>query len=158
MKNAMAIEGRKFQSPRGNDVPPVGNVLPRERYTSDDVAAGQAKVLRLKYGRMKSPAKEQARDTGQSERACRNQQAGKNCMNLTEFFNACQTVPEFRAWGAMMMGLEIVDPAEFQREMARGTREIVIRVEGGGAVVQQKPQNIDPENAVHDLFSGRRRA
>lgn len=148
MTNARRKQGRTYPQPRGIDMQPIGNVLPREKLAPTDVAQGLGEVLRGVFAEVKtpaglvmqiaSPAKEQARVTGQSERACRNQQNGENCMALHEFFNACQVIPELRQWGAMMMGLEHADPAQFQRELARGTREITLRIDlNGGAVVQQ---------------------
>lgn len=99
MGNSRAAASRHFQS-RG------GNTVPRKKYEPDDVAKAQAEVLRERYGDRKAAAKELARDTGKSERACRNHLAGINCMNLAEFFNACQDIPEIQAWGAYMMGLK----------------------------------------------------
>lgn len=154
MGNATAHASRTIQSGNFHNLPPVGTVMPREKFVSPDVAEAQASILQFRYGKLKSPAKQQSRDTGQSERACRNQQAGLCCMSLTEFFNACQVIPELRQWGAMMMGLEHEDPARFQREMARGTREITLRIDlNGGAVVQQ---HVEPSPVVHDLFERKR--
>jgi hypothetical protein len=156
MGNARRDERRNFPQPRGRNMQPVGNVLPRQRYTPKDVAEAQGEVLRGVFGTVKtpsglvmqtaSPAKEQARVTGQSERACRNQQNGENCMALHEFFNACQVIPDLRSWGAMMMGLEQEDPEQFQRELARGTREITLRIDvNNAAIVQQGgPATSDP--------------
>lgn len=101
---------RHFQS-RG------GNIMPRPQYRPDDVARAQGEILRDRYGRLKSPAKEQAVETGQSVRACRNQQAGLNCMQLTEFFNACQIIPELKEWGMRMMGCESETDPEFVHAM-----------------------------------------
>lgn len=123
---------------------PNGNVLPREKFTTDDVAKAQGEVLKGVFGhaisdagtamRIASPAKEQARITGQSERACRNQQAGQNCMNLAEFFNACQVIPELRAWGAMMMGLSEELHESVGPHVEKGMREIVLRLDLSGAI------------------------
>lgn len=110
MRNSRSSVGRHFQSR-------CGNILPRSRYRTNDVAKAQAEILRLRYGNLKSPAKEQALETGQSVRACRNQQAGLNCMNLTEFFNACLSNPELQAWGKMMMGVEETHD-DFERELS----------------------------------------
>lgn len=99
MGNSRSAVSRHFQS-RG------GNSVPRKKHQTDDVAKAQAEVLQGVYGDLKAGAKELARDTGKSERACRNHLAGLNCMNLAEFFNACQDIPELQAWGAYMMGLK----------------------------------------------------
>lgn len=127
-----AFERRNIQSRRDYNLPSNGNVLPRERLRSDDVAKGQAEVLQGVFGNLKSPAKEMARETGLNERACRNQLAGLNSMNLADFFNACQSIPELRAWGARMMGLLVEGDPGFQAEFAKGRQEIVLRLEGGG--------------------------
>lgn len=123
---------RKIQARHDYNVPRNGNVLPRPRVTADDVAKGQATVLQGIYGRLKSPAKEMARDTGISERACRNQLAGLNSMNLADFFNACQSIPELRPWGAQMMGMLLDGDPKFYTELARGKQEIILRIETGG--------------------------
>lgn len=129
--NARVPERRTVQAFRGQNLPRNGNVLPREQLTADDVAKSQGDVLRGVFGELKSPAKTMARITGDSERACRNQYAGLNSMQLHKFFNACQAIPEMQAWGAMMMGIPPTDP-RFQQEMARGTGEIVLRIDTGG--------------------------
>lgn len=126
------FERRTFQSRHGNSRSSVGNVLPREKLTPHDVAQGQAEILQGVFGGLKSPAKEMARDTGLNERACRNQIAGLNSMNLADFFNACRTIPELRAWGARMMGLLADGDPSFPAEFARGRQEIVLRIEAGG--------------------------
>ncbi|WP_298800028.1 hypothetical protein [uncultured Devosia sp.] len=128
--NSRFHERRKIQSRRDHNLPRNGNDLPKKRFASDEVAKAQAEVLQGVFGNLKSPAKEMARETGLNERACRNQIAGLNSMNLADFFNACQAIPELQAWGAMMMGLSPSDP-QFAKELARGHREIVLRIEGG---------------------------
>lgn len=132
MNNSRSSVSRKFQSRGGNSRSPVGNVLPREKFESDAVAKGQAEVLQGVFGRLKSPAKEMAAATGLNERACRNQIAGLNSMNLADFFNACQTVPELRAWGARMMGLLAEGNPSFPEEFSKGRQEIVLRIDTGG--------------------------
>jgi hypothetical protein len=129
---SQATERRNFQSRRGNNVARTGNVLPREKLQSDDVAKAQGAVLQGVFGRLKSPSKEMANLTGQNERACRNQIAGLNSMQLHKFFEACQSIPELQQWGAYMMGLRLEDPAAFHNEMQRGRQEIVLRFENGG--------------------------
>lgn len=129
---ALSAERRNSQFRRGNNVARNGNVLPREKLRSDDVAKAQGDVLRGVFGRLKSPAKEMALVTGASERACRNQIAGLNSMNLADFFDACQSIPELQKWGAYMIGLRLEDPVAFQNEMQRGRQEIVLRFENGG--------------------------
>lgn len=127
-----SADRRKTQSRFGNSRHDVGKVLPREKLTSDDVAKAQGEVLQGVFGPLKSPAKVMANTTGLNERACRNQIAGLNSMNLADFFNACQTIPELRAWGARMMGLLAEGDPTFQQEFARGRQEIVLRIEGNG--------------------------
>lgn len=124
---------RKIQSTADSHMPHNGNVLPKQRvgFAPDDVAKGQAEILQGVFGRLKSPAKEMARITGDSERACRNQLAGLNSMQLHKFFRACQTIPEVQAWGAYMMGLSPANP-KFQQEMTRGYREILLRIDANG--------------------------
>lgn len=124
---------RKIQSTGDYNLPRGGNVLPqkREGFAPDDVAKAQGEILQGVFGRLKSPAKEMARITGDSERACRNQLAGLNSMQLHKFFKACQTIPEVQAWGAYMMGLSPANP-NFQQEMARGYREILLRIDANG--------------------------
>jgi hypothetical protein len=126
-----AYDRRTIRSRRDHNLPSNGNVLPRERLRSDDVAKAQAAVLQGVFGNLKSPAKEMARETGLNERACRNQLAGLNSMNLADFFNACQSIPELRAWGARMMGLLVEGDPEFHREFSAGRQEIVLRLEAG---------------------------
>lgn len=144
MGNSREAAARRIPPQRTNIVRPNGNVLPREKFTTDDVAKAQGEVLKAVFGqaistagttmRVASPAKEQARITGQSERACRNQQAGENCMSLAEFFNACQSIPELRAWGAMMMGLEQDHDPAFGERLEQGVREIVLRLDMGAPI------------------------
>jgi hypothetical protein len=132
-----SFKRRNFQSRHGNSRSPVGNVLPRERFTPGDVAKGQAQVLQDVFGSLKSPAKEMAKETGLNERACRNQIAGLNSMNLADFFNACHAIPELRAWGARMMGLLADGDPSFAAEFSRGRQEIVLRLEGGNLTLDR---------------------
>lgn len=97
-----------------------GNLLPR--LSSHDVAQGQAEVLTEVYGPLKSAAKELARDAGTCERSARNHLAGVNAMNLTDFFNACRAIPELKAWGAMVMGMETDLNPQFQHKLAEFVR------------------------------------
>jgi hypothetical protein len=129
---SQAATRRLNQSARAYNLPRNGKVLPREKYASGDVAKGQGEVLQALYGPLKSPAKQMQRETGISERACRNQIAGLNSMNLTDFFNACRAIPELRAWGAQMMGMLLEGDPNFQSEFQRGRQEIVLRIEGNG--------------------------
>lgn len=128
----LSSERRNFQSRRGNNQARNGNILPRQNLKADDVSKAQGEVLRGVFGRLKSPAKEMANITGQNERACRNQIAGLNSMQLHKFFEACQTIPELQKWGAYMMGLRVEDPAAFYSELQNGRQEIVLRFENGG--------------------------
>lgn len=133
MRNSRAAVGRNFQSPRGNSRSRIGNIIPREKLAADDVAKAQAEVLQGVFGALKSPAKEMARDTGLNERACRNQIAGVNCMNLADFFNACKAIPELADWGVQMMGLSS------QRQSAainEGMRAITLRIEANGVNIK----------------------
>lgn len=124
---------RKIQPRCSYNLPPVGKSFPpRERLASDDVAKGQGEILYSVFGRLRSPAKEMAALTGLNERACRNQISGLNSMNLADFFNACRTIPELRAWGAQMMGMLLDGDPSFQAEFTRGRQEIVLRIETGG--------------------------
>jgi hypothetical protein len=126
MGSTRAAVSRHFQSRGGNTLP---------RVSTDEVAKGQAQVLRRKYGPLKSAAKQLANDGGTSERAARNHLAGVNAMNLTDFFNHCRSgsIPELRAWGLMMMGLEAQLDPRFGSELAKGLRAIAARLEGEGA-------------------------
>jgi len=99
MSAKRAPASRHFQA-RG------GNKLPSQKLGSGDIARQQAEVLQEEFGNLKSPAKELSRELGASERACRNWLAGINCMNLEDFFYACQKIPKLRAWGSYMMGLQ----------------------------------------------------
>lgn len=164
MVNARAFADRTIQSENSHNLPPVGTVMPREKFVVADVAAAQARILQFRYGKLKSPAKQQSRDTGQSERACRNQQNGLCCMSLTEFFNACQTVPELRQWGALMLGLKMTNDPSFEPKLQDGVREIKLSFDFNGTnlvprVQEAKPAEAPvwhPDNAVHDLFPRRR--
>lgn len=120
---------RKYRHPIRRNLPLVGRVVPQERYRTCDVAKGQADVLQSVYGPLKSPAKSMAIETGLSERACRNQLTGINSMNLADFFNACQAIPELREWGAKMMGLSGERRAQ---ELSDGIREITLRIDTNG--------------------------
>lgn len=122
---------RKSRASRGNVLPRNGKLFPQDRSAADDVAKAQGAVLQGVFGRLKSPSKEMANITGQNERACRNQIAGLNSMQLHKFFEACQTIPELQDWGVMMMGIPPSDP-RFQKEMSRGHQEIVLRIDTGG--------------------------
>lgn len=125
----------------GRYVPPVGEVLPRRKYEATDVAKAQADVLHSIYGDLKSPAKQQAREMGQTERACREQQSGNNCMSLTAFFNACNVREEVREWGLVMMGLAATNDPRFQEEFARGVQEIRLKFDfEGGRLVPKVSQ------------------
>lgn len=130
--NSRSFNRRKSQSRHDHNLPRNGNVLPREKLQSDDVAKAQGAVLQGVFGNLKSPAKEMARETGLNERACRNQLAGLNSMNLADFFNACRNIPELRAWGAEMMGMLLDGDPKFYTELARGRQEIVLRIDTGG--------------------------
>lgn len=135
--NSRAVLHRKSRLPRGNVLPRNGNILPQSRSGADDVAKAQGDVLQGVFGRLKSPAKEMANITGQNERACRNQLSGLNSMQLHKFFEACQTIPELQSWGAMMMGMGPTHP-NFQKEMARGHQEIILRIESNGITLGGK--------------------
>lgn len=124
--------GRKFQSRHGNGMPRNGKVMPRESFEPSDVAKAQGEVLQLEYGRLASPAKELALDTGASERACRNHLNGINCMSLTEFFNACQSIPVLQAWGARMIGLKATNDPRFAEEWAEGVKHIKVSLDFNG--------------------------
>lgn len=90
--------------------------LPR-RYSTREVTDGMASVLQARYGREKQPSVALSDDSGVNERTARNHLSGAHCMKLTDFFNACQAIPELKAWGARMMGLTpSVHPA-FEREL-----------------------------------------
>jgi|SRR5579871_110138 len=137
--NHRSARDRLFQSRRGNNRSPVGNVLPRTQYKSSDVAKAMAEVLQGRFGNLKSPAKEMQRETGLNERACRNHLAGLNCMNLADFFNACQSSPELQAWGAMMMGLQSSGDPAFGKELARSLPTVLLRIEqGGGFTIERE--------------------
>lgn len=138
MGNSRASVGRTFQSRRGNTQSPVGRILPRENLASDDVAKAQAEVLQGVFGALKSPAKEMARDTGLNERACRNQIAGVNCMNLADFFNACKAIPELAEWGAEMMGLSGQRQAD---AVNHGMRAITLRIEASGVTLSKDEEH-----------------
>lgn len=122
---------RNTQARRDYVLPRNGKLFPNDRSAADDVAKAQGAVLQGVFGKLKSPAKEMANATGQNERACRNQIAGLNSMQLHKFFEACQSIPELQDWGLMMMGIPPSDP-RFQKEMARGHQEIVLRIDAGG--------------------------
>lgn len=126
-----ATAHRKSQSRHDHNLPRNGKVFPQDRSAADDVAKAQGAVLQGVFGKLKSPAKEMANTTGQNERACRNQIAGLNSMQLHKFFEACQAIPELQDWGLMMMGIPPTHP-RFQQEMAKGQREIVLRIEATG--------------------------
>lgn len=115
MGNVRAPVSRHFKS-RG------GNVLPR--VSTNEVTLGQAEVLKEVYGPLKSAAKELANDAGTCERSARNHLAAQNAMNLTDFFNACRAIPELRAWGAKMMGLEADLDPRFQEDLAKFVRAV----------------------------------
>lgn len=144
MGNATAHASRTIQSGNFHNLPPVGTVMPREKFVSADVAAAQASILQFRYGKLKSPAKQQSRDTGQSERACRNQQNGLCCMSLTEFFNACQTIPELRQWGALMLGLKMTNDPSFEPALKDGVREIKLSFDFNGTSLVPRAQEVDP--------------
>ena len=120
---------RNYRPSSRHNLPPIGRVVPQQRYRTIDVAKGQADVLQEVFGPLKSPAKTMALETGLSERACRNQLAGINSMNLADFFNACQAIPELREWGAKMMGLSGERRAQ---EISDGIREITLRIDTNG--------------------------
>ena len=140
-RNSRSYERRNIQSARDHNLPRNGNTFPRRKYDTKDVSEGQAEVLQGVFGRLKSPAKEMANATGLNERACRNQIAGLNSMNLADFFNACQTIPELRAWGAHMMGLLIEGDPAFGQEFAKGRQEIVLRIESNGLTLGEGGRN-----------------
>lgn len=95
----------------------VVNVPPR--YSTQEVTEGLARVLTNKYLPFKQPSVALSEDSGTSERAARNHLSGVNAMNLTDFFNACQRIPELKAWGAKMMGMATnLDPL-FEAELHR---------------------------------------
>ncbi len=165
---------RKFPPSHGNNVRSVGKLLPRTKFLPRDVAQQQAAVLRSVFSTVRgpggramqvaSPAKEQSKLTGQSERTCRNQQNGEHCMNLAEFFSTCHLSEEFQAWGAEMMGLEIVP---IETVLARASaphvttsapQEIRLAISvNGGQVVAQPADPTPPRDtyAVSDMFAGR---
>ena len=120
---------RNYRPLSRHNLPPVGRVVPQQRYRTIDVAKGQADVLQEVFGPLKSPAKSMAIETGLSERACRNHLAGVNSMNLADFFNACQAVPELAEWAVKMMGLS---GARQQQEISDGIREITLRIDTNG--------------------------
>lgn len=97
-----------------------GNILPR--LSTQEVTQGQADVLQGVYGPLKKPAETLSGDSGTSTRAARNHLAGVNAMNLTDFFNACRAIPELRAWGAKMMGMEADHDPKFQAELVSFVR------------------------------------
>lgn len=124
---------RKFQSRYGNSRLPFTEKS-TERPRSNDVAEQQAKILQGRFGNLRSPSKEMANLTGLNERACRNQIAGVNCMNLADFFNACQAIPELALWGEKMMGLS---GARQVNEVNQGMQAITLRIEANGVKVTQ---------------------
>lgn len=94
----------------------------QSRLSTEEVTSSQADVLRGAFGHFKQPSVELSQQAGTSERAARNHLSGANCMNLTDFFNACRAIPELAAWGRKMMGLEgDLDP-RFQEDLARFVR------------------------------------
>jgi len=101
--------GNVFQSRRGNDLP--------RRYSTEEVSAGQARVLQARYARFKQPSAELSSDSGVLERTARNHLSGANCMDLTTFFNACQRIPELKSWGLKMMGADAALDPMFEAEM-----------------------------------------
>lgn len=119
--NRRTAVSRNFQA-RG------GNILPR--LSTNEVQDGQAEVLSEIYGPLKSAAKELARDAGTCERSARNHLSGANAMNLTDFFNACRAIPELKAWGAKMMGMEADHDPMFQAELAAFVRAAQHRIGG----------------------------
>jgi hypothetical protein len=129
--NARSSQRRNSPARNSYNLPRNGNVVPREKFTTHCVAKAQAEVLQGIFGPLKSPAKQMSRETGLSERACRNQLAGLNSMNLADFFNACQAIPELRKWGAQMMGMLLDGDPKFYTELQRGRQEIVLRFENG---------------------------
>lgn len=136
MRNSRSASRRTFQSPRGNSRSSIGNVFPRERFSAEDVAKGQAEVLQGYFGNLKSPAKEMARETGLNERACRNQIAGLNCMNLADFFNSCRAIPELQQWGMEMMGAVQRGDRGRVAELMEGHRAITLRIEASGVTLK----------------------
>lgn len=125
---------RNNRTTHGRHMPRIGRVVPQERFRTADVARGQSEILQNVYGPLKSPAKTMALETGQSERACRNQLTGNNSMNLAAFFNACQAVPELAEWGAKMMGLS---GERRDKEISDGIREITLRIDTSGVRVSE---------------------
>jgi hypothetical protein len=81
------------------------------------VNQGQADVLRQLYAREKSPSTALSEASGTCERAARNHLSGATSMNLKDFFNACQRIPELRSWGARMMGLATNLDPNFEAEL-----------------------------------------
>lgn len=125
MDNRRASVSRHFQT-RG------GNILPR--VSTSEVIQGQADVLQSVYNPLKKPAQQLSADAGTCERAARNHLAAQNAMNLTDFFNACRAIPELRAWGAKMMGMEADMDPRFQEDLAKFIRAAQTRLsERGGA-------------------------
>jgi hypothetical protein len=81
------------------------------------VASGQAQVLRARFGREKQPSVALSEASGTLERTARNHLSGANCMNLRDFFNACQNIPELKSWGLRMMGAETALDPMFEAEV-----------------------------------------
>lgn len=113
MHNRRSSLAQHFQSRGGNTVP--------RRYSTEEVTDGFQRVLQQEYGHLKKPSGALSEDSGTSERAARNHLSGESLMNLTDFFNACQTIPVLQQWGASMMGLKPSDP-RWQSEVARLAR------------------------------------
>jgi hypothetical protein len=76
-----------------------------------------ASVLMAKYGQFKNPPQALSEDSGTTWRAARNHLSGENSMQLADFFNACQTIPELKQWGLRMMGAEAHLSLQFDAEM-----------------------------------------
>jgi hypothetical protein len=100
---------RKIRERRDNNFP--------RRYSSEEVAAGQASALQSRYGREKKPAAALSGDSGVLERTAKNHLSGANCMRLEQFFNACQVIPELKSWGLYMMGAETKLDPEFEQNL-----------------------------------------
>lgn len=122
MFNRRSSSSRNFQASSGNILP---------RVSTNEVTRGQSDVLQEVYNPFKKPAETLAEDAGTCARSARNHLSGANAMNLTDFFNACRNIPELRAWGAKMMGLETTDPL-WQAECERlGRAYYELKARGG---------------------------
>lgn len=113
MHNRRASLSQHFQTRSGNYLP---------RVSTHETTKGQADTLQSVYGPLKKPAEALATDAGTCTRSARNHLSGANAMNLTDFFNACRAIPELRAWGAKMMGMEADLDPRFQEDLAKFIR------------------------------------